>query len=603
MMICKLACHWLWKRSTTSILWLALLAILGAFGTSARADDWSITFFDVDLQIRPDAELGVTETIDVDFERPHHGIIREIPIRYAVGMHLYSLRFRLLGVDDGEGRDHETSVSYSENLVELRIGDPARKVVGRHTYRIRYEVQRAIIWQGNHAWSDGGDAVLRWNATGTEWTVPIDRSRVTVHLPRDLDDEQLSYDAWTGGFGAKGRDFRVKRLDERTIEYETGRLGEREGITVELTMPSDAVARPGFWREAGWWLVDNFPYAVFPITVLLCFLAWRAWGRDAPGMGTIVVHYEPPDGLSPAEVGALIDERVDQGDISATLVDLAVRGYLKIEEVGSEGWFSSTDYRFIRLRGPKGLKPFERKIFDRIFNGRESVLLSDLNETFYPVIKSVTDDLYGGLARSRYFDGHPERVRTGFLAVGLALTALGLGLACLIQLVWIGRVFPIPPMVAGVLSALTVFVTSRHMSRKTRKGRIAWEKISGLEEYIRRAEVDDIREQERQGVFERLLPYAIVFGLSTRWGKAFADLYRQPPDWYQPAGRGDFSTWVLVNDLDRSIWAMNRTLPSRPRSTGGVGSGRGGGYSWSSGGFGGGGSSGGGFGGGGGRAW
>ena len=86
------------------------------------------------------------------------------------------------------------------------------------------------------------------------------------------------------------------------------------------------------------------------------------------------------------------------------------------------------------------------------------------------------------------------------------------------------------------------------MPRKTRKGRIAWEKISGLEEYIRRAEVDDIQEQERQGVFERLLPYAIVFGLSERWGKAFEDLYRQPPDWYQPAHGGDFTTWMLVND-------------------------------------------------------
>jgi uncharacterized membrane protein YgcG len=141
------------------------------------------------------------------------------------------------------------------------------------------------------------------------------------------------------------------------------------------------------------------------------------------------------------------------------------------------------------------------------------------------------------------------------------------------------------------------------MSRKTRKGRIAWERIAGLEEYIRRAEVDDIKEQERQGVFERLLPYAIVFGLSDRWGKAFADLYRRPPDWYQPARGDGFSTWVLVNDLDRSMWMMNRTFPSQPRSTGEGFSGRGGGYSWSSGGFGGGGSSGGGFGGGGGSSW
>ena len=113
--------------------------------------------------------------------------------------------------------------------------------------------------------------------------------------------------------------------------------------------------------------------------------------------------------------------------------------------------------------------------------------------------------------------------------------------------------------VAAALSAVAVVLTSRYMSRKTRKGRIAWERIAGLEEYIRRAEVDDIKDQERRGVFERLLPYAIVFGLSDRWGKAFADLYRRPPDWYQPAHGDGFSTWVLINDLDRSMWMMNRT--------------------------------------------
>lgn len=603
MILCRPAWGSPLKRFITLSVWIALSTVLATAPSSAKADDdWSIQFFDVDLRVQADSGLSVTETIDANFERPRHGVIREIPIRYAVGMHLYSLRFRLLGVDDGEGRELETSVSHHENLVRIRIGSPNRTVVGPHTYRLRYKVYRAIIWEGNHAWSGGADAVLRWNATGTEWPVPIDRSRVTVHLPSALNDEQVSYDAWVGRFGAKGREFRANRIDERTIEYQTDRLGEREGITVELTLPSSAVARPGFWREAGWWMVDNFPYIVFPLTALSCFLAWRTWGRDAPGMGTIVVNYEPPDGLSPAEVGTLIDERVDQGDISATFIDLAVRGYLKIEEVGAGGWFSSADYRFVRLRDAEGLKPFERRIFDQIFDGRESVLLSGLREKFYPVVATVTDDLYGGLTRSRYFDGHPKWVRTGFLAAGLAIAAIALGFASLIQLNWIGRVFELPVIVSGVLSALSVFVASRYMSRKTRKGRIAWEKISGLEEYIRRAEVDELRQQERQGVFERLLPYAIVFGLSDRWGKAFADLYRQPPDWYQPAGRGDFSTWDLVNRLDRSVWAMNRTLPSRPRSSG-DGSGRGGGYSWSSGGFGGGGSSGGGFGGGGGGSW
>ena len=155
----------------------------------------------------------------------------------------------------------------------------------------------------------------------------------------------------------------------------------------------------------------------------------------------------------------------------------------------------------------------------------------------------------------------------------------------------IGRVFIVPIAIAGVLSAIVVIVTSRVMPRKTRKGRIAWEQISGLEEYIRRAEVDDIQAQDRRGVFERLLPYAIIFGLSNRWAKAFADLYTQPPNWYQPVDPLNYSTLRFVNDIDRSVSSMNRSLPAMPRSTGTGGGPTGAGYSWSSGGFSGGGSS------------
>jgi len=179
------------------------------------------------------------------------------------------------------------------------------------------------------------------------------------------------------------------------------------------------------------------------------------------------------------------------------------------------------------------------------------------------------------------------RNRSGASFVLGILLVLGvLALTCLIQYGLIGRVFFIPVIIAGVLSALAVVITSRFMPRKTRKGRIAWEKIAGLQEYIRRAEVDSLQENERQGIFERLLPYAIIFGLSKRWGKAFADLYRQPPDWYQPARPMDFTTWMLINDIDRSMWMMNQTFPTQPRVQIDSGGGGGGGYGWSSGGFG-----------------
>ena len=262
-------------------------------------------------------------------------------------------------------------------------------------------------------------------------------------------------------------------------------------------------------------------------------------------------------------MGTLIDEKVDLRDISATIIDLAVRRYLKIEEQGTSSWFSSgSDYRFIKLKGPQGLKNFELRLYNQIFSGGDDVCLSDLQEKFFPVLAQVRDDLYGGLSKERYFDGNPETIRGTFLVVGIMLVLGVMAAACVIQFAMIGRIFFLPVIIAGVVSVLAVVVTSRIMPRKTRKGRVAWEKIAGLQEYIRRAEVDDIQEQERQGLFERLLPYAIIFGLSKRWGKAFENLYREPPDWYQPARPMDFSTWMLINNIDRSMWMMNQTFPT-----------------------------------------
>ncbi len=576
-------------------IWPALLGIIVLFTSSfeiARGQgDWSISNFDVQIDIASDGTLDVTETITADFRDQKHGIYREIPIHYAVGAHQYSLRFRLLGVDDGAGQSRSAKTTYESNRVRIRIGDPDRTVTGRHVYRIRYQVARAML-------KEGENAVLRWNATGTEWRVPILKATVRVRLPKPISVSELICDAWTGSFGARNKDFKYNQIDEQTVEFETQTLRPGEGITVDVAFPVDAVTWPGWGQVLGWWLSDNFFYGFFLATLGICFGFWFFRGRDLPGRETIVVHYEPPKGLTPAEIGTLIDERVDLRDMSATIIDLAVRGYLKIEEVESEPASADSDYRFVRLKESADLKPFEQSLFDKIFARRESVSLSKLQHSFYPVLPAVRQRLYESLTRSSYFDGNPNTVRTAFAVVGVVLLLVALVIGIGIQVWMIGRVFFIPLIISAILSLPIILITSWFMPRKTRLGRIAWEQIAGLEEYIRRAEVDDINAQEQRGVFERLLPYAIVFGLAERWATAFAGLYKEPPDWYRPANASNFTTAYLVNSMNRSVQSMNQILPSQPRSSGSGGGGSG----WSSGGFSSG-SSGGGFGGGGGGGW
>ena len=126
---------------------VGVLTIVALGQAPAQADSgWSIRKFDVQLLINRDASVDVTETIDADFYIAKHGIMREIPIRYAVGMHQYELRVKLRAVDDGQGRPYVTSVSYEENLMRIRIGSPDSTHRGRQRYHLRYTVERAILW-------------------------------------------------------------------------------------------------------------------------------------------------------------------------------------------------------------------------------------------------------------------------------------------------------------------------------------------------------------------------------------------------------------------------------------------------------------------------
>lgn len=569
-----------------------VLAFLAAPAVARADDGWVIKKYDVRLVIEHDGTVDITETIDARFDEPKHGIFREIPVRYDVNGHLYDLRLHLLSVTDGAGERRNRSVTEAGNLIRIRIGDADRTLTGPQTYVLHYRVARAVIWEGEHS-------VLRWNATGTEWRVPIlEGARVVVTLPQELDDSKVQYDGWTGRFGAKQQDFTKKRIDGRTVEFNSQPLGPGEGITVEIAMPGDAVERASLGTRLAWWLADNFIYGLIPAWLVGGFALWYLRGRDLAGKGTVVVNYEPPEGLGPAEVGTLTDESVDMKDISSILIDLAVRGYLTIEEVKKPGLLgSSTEYIFHKRKDGSTLKPHEHVVFKKVFGSGDEVELSDLQNKFFDALPQVKDQIYQSLTREGYFIGRPDRVRTTYTVLGVLVAALTVMAAAVAQNVLIGRVFSIPLVITAIALIPIVLRTAQVMPRRSAKGREAWEKVRGLEEFISRAEVDDLKTQERQSVFEKLLPYATVFGLTKRWAKAFEGLYTQPPDWYRPAHDGPFNMYLFGSSIDNSVGRMNSTFPTQPRAESSGSSG------WSSGGFGGGGSSGGGFGGGGGGSW
>jgi len=369
--------------------------------------------------------------------------------------------------------------------------------------------------------------------------------------------------------------------------------------------------KAGEWTDAffelktAWWFFPLYSLA-FILLALIAFepiITYIKKGRDAKGRGTIIPEYEAPDHLRPAEMGTLVDEQADLRDLSSTIVDLAVRGYLKIKVLPKALGllFKEDDHELIRIDKPKpndpGLTDFEEKYMTAIFNVGTTRKVSALFNQFYKDLPDLKKSLYKRVTEKGYFAKSPDQIRTGYLIKGIGFTAfafialqfvLPFGLAAPRSL-FLFLAFFLAALLAN--GALTL-IFSHFMPRKTSQGRLAYEKVLGFKQYLTVAEKDRLKFQENENLFYTFLPYAMTLGIADKWSKAFKDVFQKPPEWYE-GGSGPFHPSVFIHDLGRFSGHMNSAMVSTPRgsSSGGFhSSGFSGGFSGGGGGGGGGGS-------------
>ncbi|MFH1549319.1 MAG: DUF2207 domain-containing protein, partial [Planctomycetota bacterium] len=495
-----------------------------------------------------------------------------------------NLRLQVISVTNGEGESWWYSRSRKGDSVYLKIGDKNRMFSDTQVYVIEYRVQRGVGFFDDHD-------ELYWNAIGDGWPVTIKSGICTVHLPEQIDSAGISIAGYTGPFGSRNRECTGEITADGAIVFKTTKpLRSGEGMTVLVGWPPGIVQEPGTGQKLLWFAADNWPLFVPFAAVIVLLLLWLAYGRDPRGRGTVVVQYEPPEGVTPLEAGAIIDEKLDARDITASIVQLAIKGYLRIEQYGL-----SVDFiRFVKLRdfeGDRSLAEHEIFILRKIFESGPSVKMLDLPRTFALSVRALRKKTYRDLVKNGYFSRNPASIRASYLAAGIVVAVAGL----FVEAFTGSALHVLAFAVAGVL----VLLSGRLMPRKTRKGVKVVEHIRGLEEFILRAEKESIQEAEKQMVFEKLLPYAMVVGVDLQLSAAFSDVYEKYPSWYSGYRQGtqgvSFSTFT-IRSTSRGILSG---VSSATRTTS-FGSGISG---FSSGGGGGGGFSGGGGGGGGGGGW
>jgi uncharacterized membrane protein len=541
----------------------------------------TIDSFATTVHILADGSAEVTETILYDFGRENrHGIYRNIPVEYRDSdgkRNVFTIDS--IAVTDGAGTPYDFSTVTEGGDTRIKIGNEKILINGKKTYEITYVAHDVV------GFFDDYDE-LYWNATGNEWQFPIVESSARVYAPASTTRSAC----YIGVLGSAEpcASTEVISADGSALFFETGRVLVRdEGLTVAVAFPKGFVTEPRKPSAIAGAINTFWP---FIIPLLICgvlYSLWNRFGRDETGRGTIIPEYDIPKGISPALMSEILKQRVTKDTISALIVQLAIRGYLRIhrEEHATLGVFSSVSYRFERQRPADADLSFEENaVFEALFLNRESVTSDELKKegklikTHAEISKSIDTQS----VRDGYYRIKPAQIKGGFMVAGIGIVILSFFLAVPVSFT---------AMLAGVLTGILVAVFGFFMPALTKAGALVREQILGLKDYLQIAEknrLDFHNAPERTtDLFEKLLPYAMVLGVSLAWAKEFEGLYKEPPRWYDGGSYAAFTPVAFAGDMN--AMAKEVSTLATPTSNGG--------------GSGGGGFSGGGFGGGGGGSW
>ncbi|HVL50163.1 MAG TPA: DUF2207 domain-containing protein, partial [Actinomycetota bacterium] len=556
-------------RRTLAGFWFACLVLLPS-PALGQSEAEQVTGYRVGIEIqRPSGDLLITEQISYDFRsNQRRGIFRYIPVRFT-----YDDRYdriypvEVVSVTGSPGTpDGYEEFTEGPNLV-LRIGDPDQTISGLRQYEIVYRVRGAL-----NAFEDHDE--LYWNVIGFGWNVPIQNVNVTVTAPGEV--TQVACFA-----GPEGSTLPCSssRVDGARANFVHPSLDAGEALTVVVGIPSGVVDRPVPVLDERWSLSRAFratPFTVAGSLTIMAALVALLYhqvlkrGRDRRFAGSpvdaamgsygpeepvglferpaIPVEFLPPDNLRPGQVGTLVDETAHTLDVIATIIDLAVRGYLRIEEIPKEGLFGKPDWWLHKLRDDEGLKPYEKQLFSSIFSaGQPEVMLSQLQDKFAAKLKAVQDSLYKDMVHQGWFSTRPDHVRSTWTGIGIGVLVLGIAFLVAVAAFTPFGLLAIPFPLAGLL----LLVNAHRMPSRTGKGTALLRRVNGFRKFIEESEKDRARFAEQKNLFSEYLPYAVVFGATKKWAKAFEGLDGRLPEtsWYVGSHRGAFTASSFADSI------------------------------------------------------
>lgn len=656
------------------VMLAVLIAVVGIIGfalpAQASASDDVVRQVDIEIEIDSDGTVHVEETYQWDFgTRNGLGFYRSL-IQYA-GYSPDPQKMRRYEYSDYQvhspsGAPAEVWVDRSSGSeIVLAVGAPDGSTdtrTGVQTYVLSYEIRGTLnAIRGQDGVNDQDE--FYWNILSNSAN-PIEVANVTVTGPAQVVDHAC----YQGPAGSQNRcaDYSASGS---TAEFRATGMAPDDAFTIMAAWPAvtfgdtDPILvdnQSSSWADNSWdddgpittlgnFIRSNWGWVAGGWAVVLAGIVVRRRikGRDLhyvglpPGLTPagspgargvdvsqaevaplttqppVTVQFTPPPGITPAEAGVILDKRADPQSTMATLVDLAVRGYLTIEETAQNWNGKPKDWRISRVPQPpsgEGLKEHESTLLQALLKRRQSVTISQLRGSFASNIREFRRDLErqsdaqgwytrkgltagpasGGTRFGRTITG------AGFAIIGIAIFSIaftGGGLPAHFRgspasMVTLG--FTAMALIASLVTTLAA--TSSMRRARSAHGRALYEQVRGFKEYLSKAEAHQIRWEQGQDIFSQYLPWAMVFGVADRWAQIFEQLaaegrYTAMPYWYvstQPFSPSSFrNVGASMSSLATTGAASLNYTPGSSGGSGSFSSGGGGGFSGGGGGGGG----------------
>ncbi|QKG24775.1 hypothetical protein ACTIVE_6424 [Actinomadura verrucosospora] len=453
-----------------------------------------------------------------------------------------------------------TRVSTSSGDTDTKVKVSGGKLTGAHTVVLEYDLRGAIDQLGSAE-------ELRWPAAGG-WRVPVDEATATVDATAMIRSVNCFAGPLESTIGCT--QYYTNHAHTQGI-YTQREMLPGEYLTVVAGLPPGTTGGHAIY-ERRHTVATAFSVNAVTGGVLLGLLVllgggvlalYLLRGRDARVVGkhasagdqapVVGTEFEPPNGVRPGQIGTLIDEQADVIDVTATIVDLAVRGYLLIEEE-DRARTGRLDWTLRRLDRPVvDLLPYERILLDALMTGpdgapRDAVKLSELGGTFATKLAQVRAAMYDDVVKQGWFARRPDTVRSRWTVVGIALTVLGIAATVALAVTTEWALAGLALIIAGAALAYG----GQYMPAKTARGSTVLAHTIGFRAFLERGTIpdgDDVASRQRIALFSRFLPYAVVFDVVGKWAETVKDAGERAEGadnlyWYEGPAEWDLSNFA-----------------------------------------------------------